>query len=305
MISVEIWRGLAFPIVAVGITGRVLAEKFADRAMPLRRILASGWRRGAHSRKHMERHVLSLLCDPDTRYPLELAGNNLRNTATGRIYPIRDGIPMFVSTVKGPNLKYQTMYDYIAPGYDLAERLYHWVARKPNYRQEYLSELEIKPGDRVLEVSVGTGANLRFLSEKIDFYGLDLSWGMLRKCQRNLKHWNRNAHLFHGEAERLPFKVEAFDCVFHVGGINFFTDKIRAIKEMIWVAKSGTKIVIVDETAKTVKENYQRTPVVRNNFEPGSENVRCPIDLIPEEMKDVSAREICDGKLYCLTFRKP
>jgi ubiquinone/menaquinone biosynthesis C-methylase UbiE len=253
----------------------------------------------------MDEQVLSLLCDPDTRYALELAGNNLRNTATGRIYPIRDGIPLFVSSVTGPNLKYQTLYDRIAPGYDLAERLYHWIKRKPNYRKEFLSELEIKPGARVLEVSVGTGANLRYLPEDTDFYGLDLSWGMLRKCQRNLKHWGRQAHLFQGEAERLPFKVEAFDCVFHVGGINFFTDKIRAIKEMIWVARAGTKIVIVDETEKAIVENYQRTPVVKNSFEPGTEKVRCPIDLIPEEMKEITAREICDGKLYCLTFRKP
>jgi ubiquinone/menaquinone biosynthesis C-methylase UbiE len=253
----------------------------------------------------MEDHVVSLLCDPDTRYALELAGNNLRNTATGRIYPIRDGIPLFVSTVTGPNLKYQTLYDRIAPGYDLAERFYHWIKGKPNYRQEFLKELEMKPGDRVLEVSVGTGANLRYLPEDIEFYGLDLSWGMLRKCQRNAKQWHRQVHLFHGEAERLPFKVEAFDCVFHVGGINFFTDKVRAIKEMIWVARSGSKIVIVDETEKAVKENYQRTPVVRKSFEPGSEKVRCPIDLVPEEMREVSAREICDGKLYCLTFRKP
>ena len=254
--------------------------------------------------KTME-EALSVLCDPDTRYPLELDGNNLRNTATGRIYPIRDGIPLFVSTVTGPNLKYQTLYDRIAPGYDLAEKLYHWIKRKPSYRLEYLSDLEVRPGSRVLEVSVGTGANLRLLPEDIDFYGLDLSWGMLRKCQRNLVRWHRRAHLFQGEAERLPFKVESFDCVFHVGGINFFTDKARAIRETIWVAKSGTKIVIVDETEKAVRENYQKTPIVRKSFEPGSEKVRCPIDLVPKEMLDIRAREICDGKLYCLTFRKP
>src|SRR5215472_10533528 len=105
----------------------------------------------------MENSVLSLLCDPDTRYALESAGNNLRNTATGRIYPIRDGIPLFVSTVTGPNLKYQTVYDRIAPGYDLGERFVHWFTRKPSCRQEYLRELEIKPGARVLEVAVGTG----------------------------------------------------------------------------------------------------------------------------------------------------
>jgi ubiquinone/menaquinone biosynthesis C-methylase UbiE len=253
----------------------------------------------------MDDQVLSLLCDPDTRFALEMTGNNLRNTANGRIYPIRGGIPLFVSTVTGSNLKYQTLYDRIAPGYDLAERLYHWFTRKPSYRLEYLSELEIRPGSRVLEVSVGTGANIPYLPADVDYYGLDLSWGMLRRCQHKVARSGRRVHLFQGEAERLPFKVEAFDCVFHVGGINFFTDKLRAIKEMIWVARSGTKIVIVDETGKAIKENYQHTPVVKQYYESGSENVRCPIDLVPEEMQEVKAREICDGKMYCLSFRKP
>jgi len=253
----------------------------------------------------MESEILPLLCDPDTRYPFELDGNTLRNTATGRVYPIRDGIPLFVSTVTGSNFRYQNLYDRIAPGYDLTERLHRWFTRSPDYRPEYLSELEFTEGARVLEVSVGTGANLRYLPENIDFYGLDLSWGMLHKCQKNLNRWHRRAHLFHGEAERLPFRVEAFDCVFHVGGINFFTDKARAIKEMIWVARPGTKIVIVDETEKTVREDFKKNPVIRNHFESGSEEVRCPIDLVPPEMTEIKAREIADGRLYCLTFRKP
>lgn len=253
----------------------------------------------------MDSEVLSLLCDPDTRYSFEVEAGNLRNTATGRVYPMRDGIPLFVSTVTGPNLKYQNLYDRLAPGYDLAEKLYRWITRKPDFRPEYLKELEIVPKAKVLEISVGTGANLPYLPDDIDFYGIDLSWGMLRKCQKNLRRWHRTAHLFQAEAERLPFRVEAFDCVFHVGGINFFTDKARAIKEMIWVAKPGTKIVIVDETEKEIRENYQRNPATRRHFEPGSEKVRCPIDLVPDEMLEVAAREIADGRLYCLTFRKP
>lgn len=253
----------------------------------------------------MNSEVLSLLCDPDTRYAFELEENSLRNTATGRVYPIREGIPLFISTLSGPNLRYQTMYDRIAPGYDLAEWLYHFVTRRPSYRHEYLSELEISPGARVLEVAVGTGANLRYLPRDIDYYGIDLSWGMLRKCRKNLKRWRREATLFQGEAGRLPFCAEAFDCVFHVGGINFFTHQQRAIKEMIWVAKPGTKIVIVDETEQVVREQYQRNPVTKGYFAQGTEKVRCPIDLVPEEMEEVKAREIARGRLYCLTFRKP
>jgi ubiquinone/menaquinone biosynthesis C-methylase UbiE len=253
----------------------------------------------------MESEVLSLLCDPDTRYEFELEGSTLRNTATGRVYPIRDGIPLFVSTLTGSNLKYQSLYDRIAPGYDLAETVYYWIKRKPNYRHEIVAELEIAPGARVLEVGVGTGANLRYLPQDIDFYGLDLSWGMLHKCRKKLRKWRRSAHLFQGEAARLPFRAEVFDCVFHVGGINFFSDPGRAIREMIWVAKPGTKIVIVDETEKVVRDSYQKNPTTKAYFPPGSEAVRCPIDLVPEEMLEIKAREIAEGKMYCLTFRKP
>jgi ubiquinone/menaquinone biosynthesis C-methylase UbiE len=253
----------------------------------------------------MESEVLSILCDPDTRYEFELEGSTLRNTATGRVYPIRDGIPLFVSTLTGSNLKYQSLYDRIAPGYDLAETLYYWFKRKPNYRLDIIAELEIAPGARVLEVGAGTGANLRYLPQDIDFYGLDLSWGMLNKFRKKLKKGRRNAHLFQGEASRLPFRAEVFDCVFHVGGINFFSDPGRAIHEMIWVAKPGTKIVIADETEKVVRDSYQKNPTTKAYFPPGTEAVRCPIDLVPEEMLEIKAREIADGKLYCLSFRKP
>lgn len=253
----------------------------------------------------MDSEVLSQLCDPDTRYEFELDGSTLRNTATGRVYPIREGIPLFVSTLTGSNLKYQALYDRIAPGYDLAERLYRIFTRKPDYRLEFIRELEIVPKARVLEVAVGTGANLRYLPTDIDFYGIDLSWGMLRKCRKNVKKWRRAVHLFQAQAGRLPFRAEVFDCVFHVGGINFFSDPDRAIREMIWVAKPGTKIVIVDETEKAVRENYQKNPALKGYFPAGTEQVRCPIDLVPEEMEEIRAQEIAGGKLYCLSFRKP
>lgn len=232
----------------------------------------------------MESELLSLLCDPDTRYSFELEDNTLRNTATGRVYPVRDGIPLFISTVTGSNLKSQTYYDRIAPGYDLGELLYRMVARKRDVRREILNELEIGRGARVLEVSVGTGANLRYLPRDIEFFGIDVSWGMLQKCRRNLRKWRRQAHLFQCEAERLPFRAEVFDCVFHMGGVNLFNDKVRAIKEMIWVARPGAKVVIVEE------------------IDPGQ---RYPVDAIPEGMQDLKTREIGGGKFYCITFRKP
>lgn len=253
----------------------------------------------------MKPESVSLLCDPDTHDAFEVVGSNLRNSATGRIYPMRDGIPLFLGSVTGLNRKYQAMYDRLAPGYDLAERLYRFFTRKADYRLAYIPELEIGPGARVLEVSVGTGANLRYLPRDAELFGIDLSWGMLRKCARNVRRWRLGAELFQAEAERLPFPSQLFDSVFHVGGINFFSDKGRAIREMVRVAKPGTKIVIVDETEQIVREHYQRNPATARYYEPGTENVRCPVDLVPAGMLDVRAREIYEGKLYCLTFRTP
>jgi ubiquinone/menaquinone biosynthesis C-methylase UbiE len=235
-----------------------------------------------------------------------MAGDTLVEPESNRRYPIRDGIPVFLSgATTGLNHKYQTMYDRLAPGYDIAERLVKWVSRTPDYRLEYIAELDIPAGARTLEVSVGTGANLRYLRSDMEFFGLDLSWGMLRKCRRNLKKWKRGAQLFQGEAERLPFRDASFDCVFHVGGINFFNDKGGAMKEMIRVARPGTKVVIVDETEKVVTGMYQKNPFIAQYFENLENAAFCPVDLVPQGMRDVHARQFAGGKLYCLTFRIP
>jgi len=47
-------------------------------------------------------------------------------------------------------------------------------------------------------------------------------------------------------------------CVFHVGGINFFSDKARAIREMLRVAKPGSKIIIADETSDFIDQQYKK-----------------------------------------------
>src|ERR1035437_6592337 len=100
-----------------------------------------------------------------------------------------------------------------------------------------MSLLEAKPRDRGLEPSVGTGLNYKYLPRGVQLSGLDLSPEMLANCKANLKRWKMDADLYLGNAESLPFADSSFDVVFHVGGINFFNDRAKAIREMIRVAK--------------------------------------------------------------------
>lgn len=175
----------------------------------------------------IDANCLPLLCDPDTHAPLQLGDGVLVNTESGRRYPIREGIPIFSESVSGKNRKSQAWYDLWAVPYDLSEPVYKRLFPKWDFRPDIIRELEVGPGARVLEVAVGTGANLRYIGADAEIFGLDVSLGMLRRCARNVQKWRRKAYLFQGEAERLPFRDEVFGTVFSLGAINYVRDRAR------------------------------------------------------------------------------
>ena len=256
--------------------------------------------------------ALALLRSPYTGDTLKVesqdADESLVSTS-GERFPILNGIPVFVQREKltGSNEKYNRLYESIGGIYDDFQRVWlalHGLRRSQHFRG-YLRWLEIKPGDRVLETSVGTGLNFQYLQPGARLFGLDLSAEMLANCQVNLRRWTLDADLVLGNAEELPFADESFDCVFHVGGINFFNDRAKAIREMIRVAKPGTRILIADETEKHVKDTYERVPVTSRYFKHRQEAVAAPIDLVPAEMREINLEILRDGSFYALTFRKP
>jgi len=261
--------------------------------------------------------TVSLLRSPGTHERLQLAsvqapgGNGQQELvceSCGAKFPIRDGIPLLLdeSSLSGPNLRYQRSYNRAAWLYDGAIRLVANLGgggEGPS-RGQYLRELEVQDGDRVLEVSIGTGGNMPFLPARTSYFGLDISWGMLKKCQRNLKKWQLEAELILGNAEDLPLRDESFDAVLHVGGINAFNDRAKAISEMIRVARPGSRIVIVDETAKLM-ERLGWLPGTAKVMREFGDRLSAPAALVPDAMRDLRVQDILGGNLYCLTFRKP
>jgi ubiquinone/menaquinone biosynthesis C-methylase UbiE len=261
----------------------------------------------------MDPETAALLRDPLTKEPLELVREASRqyllNPRTGRRFLIRDGIPVFIerAELEGRNRQFRQLYDRVAIFYDVQSHIYAFLSgeRLGALRREFLAELKFHPGDRVLEVSVGTAWNIRLLPPEIDFYGLDISWGMLEKARRNLRRWKREAHLFCGEAENLPFADGSFDVVFQLGGLNFFNDKAKAVREMIRVAKPGTRLLISDENEKQVRALYQKIPILGRRLWRQHEGLGPPLDLLPATIGQPLVRNHADGRFYTLAFRKP
>jgi ubiquinone/menaquinone biosynthesis C-methylase UbiE len=256
--------------------------------------------------------VVSLLRSPVSGAPLHVEVDHSAETLvspTGERFPIRDGIPNFIQNkdLAGANGKYNHLYQTIGGFYDDSQRVVVALSAMDGvaYVMSYLGRLEIKPGDRVLETSVGTGLNFKFLPADIQRFGLDLSPAMLTRCQENLRRWTLPGDLFLGNAEALPFADESFDVVFHVGGINFFSNRALAIQEMIRVAKPGSLLLIADETEEHVQRAYENFPVTGEYFKDRTDSVAAPVDLVPAEMEDVRLETIGRNRFYALTFRKP
>ena len=229
-----------------------------------------------------------------------------------RRYPIKNGIVHFIDPqeLEGSNLRFARFYDRVAPAYSIfskAALLPFGGERKA--RSEILHRLDLNQG-RILEVSIGNGVNLPHLFELPDageVFGVDISIGLLRRCRSLLNRRGWLADLFLAMAEALPFREDAFDTVFHIGGINFFSGKKQAIDEMIRVARPGSKIVIADEAERFARRVAPSvSPLTDGGDGPGGTSL---INLVPSTMEDIEVDGIwrAHGKFhgYCLHFRKP
>jgi ubiquinone/menaquinone biosynthesis C-methylase UbiE len=267
----------------------------------------------------MRLSTLELLCCPTCHGALSMpdAGNAetieqgiLSCASCQKGYSIEAGIPHFIrrEELTGLNRHFARQYDWFSYVYAPFTKIGGLLlGGEEHFRREILDRLEPR-GGRLLEVSIGPGSNLPYLAVRpgiSEIFGLDISLGQLKRCQGYCRRHRWTVDLFLGAAEGLPFKNETFDSVLHIGGINFFSDKKKAIEEMIRVAKPGTKIVIADETERGAKGYEWIFPTFSRQFEGKREAVTPPVGLVPGAMQDVRLETVWRGWGYCLEFRKP
>jgi demethylmenaquinone methyltransferase/2-methoxy-6-polyprenyl-1,4-benzoquinol methylase len=126
----------------------------------------------------------------------------------------------------------------VAPYYDIASN-FASLGLCSRWRERFVSSIDVKPGDRVLDVCAGTnGVGIRLMEKHPDLriVALDRSEAMQEVGRRNSSAREFRIESIIGDAHRLPFPSNSFDAVTlqwasrHLGVVEVFSEIKRVLK---------------------------------------------------------------------------
>ncbi len=162
----------------------------------------------------------------------------------------------------------QRTYRFWATIYDLAHHL-QTLWRDSNYRLMVAKAVNLQAGDKVLDISTGTGlTGLAELLEERKIYviGIDITYAMLQKAQANINSigLTQNFVLINGDIEQLPYADNSFDVILSTYGIGGIDNRDAAFKEIVRVAKPNARIAAIEMCTPPESEGLKRN--IHNYF---------------------------------------
>lgn len=133
-------------------------------------------------------------------------------------------------------------YRRYAESYDL----YFGAVFQPG-RQAVIEQLHCRPGDRILEVGVGTGISLSLYPSDVRIIGIDVSAEMLARAHaRKQRERLTNVELHEMDAEAMSFADDSFDKVVAMYVASVVPNPQRLVDEMRRVCRPDGELFIVN-----------------------------------------------------------
>jgi demethylmenaquinone methyltransferase/2-methoxy-6-polyprenyl-1,4-benzoquinol methylase len=143
------------------------------------------------------------------------------------------------------------VFDSVAPKYDLMNDLMSGGMHRI-WKQFTLTQTQLRPGQRALDVAGGTGDLARGMAKQVGERGLvvlsDINGAMLARGRDRLLDAGlvQGLDFVQANAEKLPFADASFDCVTIGFGLRNVTDKPAALASMRRVLRPGGRLIVLE-----------------------------------------------------------
>jgi demethylmenaquinone methyltransferase/2-methoxy-6-polyprenyl-1,4-benzoquinol methylase len=134
------------------------------------------------------------------------------------------------------------MFDGVASRYDRTNTILS-AGQDRRWRRATRLALDLRPGERVLDLAAGTGVSTEELARSgATAIGADISLGMLRAGRQA----RPAVPLVAGDALALPFADSSFDAVTISFGLRNVVDTDAALRELARVTRPGGRLVVCE-----------------------------------------------------------
>ncbi len=128
---------------------------------------------------------------------------------------------------------------------DVYDRLFKWIFF-PRISHA-VEAMDVKPGECVLDVGIGTGLSLSTYPEHCTVTGIDHSAEMLKQAKQKIReHGYSHISVMEMDAMRLEFPDNAFDKVFISHVVSVVSDPFMVMKEVRRVCKPDGDVVVIN-----------------------------------------------------------
>lgn len=170
-------------------------------------------------------------------------------------------------------------------------------------REKVFADVHFQPGDRILFVGVGTGADIgRLPFKKLSVTAIDYSEDMLQKARK--KFADSDIQFLKMDAQELDFPSESFDYVVGSLILSVVPDSTRVLEEMARVCRTNGTILIFDKFAEPGRGLSSAKKLLRHLIKVLGTDIGVSFETIYQRKKAALAILSDEGIMFGGMYRK-